>query len=140
MSLHTSKSPGAVAAPTAGLHLDAALLERLEARGIGMATVTLHVGAGTFQPVRHDDLSLHRMHAEWYRIGDEALAAVAAARQQGGRLVAVGTTVLRALESGHAAERCAPAPRRPSCSSHRASRSRSWTCWSPTSTCRAARC
>jgi S-adenosylmethionine:tRNA ribosyltransferase-isomerase len=94
-----ARAPGAVAAPTASLHFDEALLDALRAAGLATTTVTLHVGAGTFQPVRHDDLSLHRMHAEWYRIGDEALAAVAAARQQGGRLVAVGTTVLRALES-----------------------------------------
>jgi S-adenosylmethionine:tRNA ribosyltransferase-isomerase len=94
-----ARAPGAVAAPTASLHFDEALLAALRAAGLATTTVTLHVGAGTFQPVRHDDLSLHRMHAEWYRIGDEAVAAVAAARRQGGRVVAVGTTVLRALES-----------------------------------------
>ncbi|GIK86481.1 MAG: S-adenosylmethionine:tRNA ribosyltransferase-isomerase [Betaproteobacteria bacterium] len=91
--------PGAVAAPTAGLHFDAATLAALDARGVARATVTLHVGAGTFQPVTSDDLSRHRMHAEWFRIPDATAQAVAATRRRGGRVLAVGTTSLRALES-----------------------------------------
>jgi S-adenosylmethionine:tRNA ribosyltransferase-isomerase len=91
--------PGAVAAPTAALHFDAPLLERLAARGIGRAQVTLHVGAGTFQPVRTENLAEHAMHSEWYEIGSETAAAIGRARAAGGRIVAVGTTTLRALES-----------------------------------------
>jgi S-adenosylmethionine:tRNA ribosyltransferase-isomerase len=91
--------PGAVAAPTAGLHFDAALLESLRARGVTITKVTLHVGAGTFQPVRVEDLSRHAMHSEWYRIPEATAEAIARARAAGGRVVAVGTTALRALES-----------------------------------------
>ena len=91
--------PGAVAAPTAALHFDAALLAELTARGIEQASVTLHVGAGTFQPVRCDNLDEHRMHSEWFEVSEAAVAAVARARERGGRVVAVGTTSLRALES-----------------------------------------
>lgn len=94
-----AKQPGAVAAPTAGLHFDEALLARLQARGIQLAWLTLHVGAGTFQPVRTENLSEHRMHAESYEIPLETVAAVQAAQAAGGRVVAVGTTSLRALES-----------------------------------------
>ena len=94
-----AREPGAVAAPTAGLHFDAALLDAVRARGIAVATVTLHVGAGTFQPVRAEDLSKHVMHAEWYSIPGETVDAIAAARKKKGRVVAVGTTTLRALES-----------------------------------------
>lgn len=91
--------PGAVAAPTAGLHFTRDLLERLAARGVERATVTLHVGAGTFQPVRTRTLSEHRMHREWFDIGAAAAAAVNAAKAEQRRIVAVGTTSLRALES-----------------------------------------
>jgi S-adenosylmethionine:tRNA ribosyltransferase-isomerase len=91
--------PGAVAAPTAALHFDAPLLDALAARGVGSARVTLHVGAGTFQPVRAERLEDHRMHSEWYEVGPACVAAVDAARARGGRVVAVGTTSLRALES-----------------------------------------
>ena len=91
--------PGAVAAPTAALHFDAALLEALEARGIERCAVTLHVGAGTFQPVRSENLAAHVMHRERYEVGAEAVAAIARARARGGRIVAIGTTSLRALES-----------------------------------------
>ncbi|MEP7056798.1 MAG: tRNA preQ1(34) S-adenosylmethionine ribosyltransferase-isomerase QueA [Caldimonas sp.] len=91
--------PGAVAAPTAALHFDADLLERLRARRIGLARVTLHVGAGTFQPVRSDDLAGHRMHSERFDIPQATVAAIAATRAAGGRIVAVGTTTLRALEA-----------------------------------------
>lgn len=91
--------PGAVAAPTAALHFDAAMLDALAARGVRRAALTLHVGAGTFQPVRVDDISEHRMHSEWFEIGADTVAAIAATRAAGGRVVAVGTTTLRALES-----------------------------------------
>ena len=91
--------PGAVAAPTAALHFDEALLGALNERGIHRAGVTLHVGAGTFQPVRAERLEDHRMHSEWYEVSDETVTAVAAARARGGRVVAVGTTSVRALES-----------------------------------------
>ncbi len=94
-----AREPGAVAAPTAGLHFDTPLLEALRARGIATATLTLHIGAGTFQPVRVENISEHRMHAEWYRIDAPLCAAIEAARARGGRVVAVGTTVTRALES-----------------------------------------
>jgi S-adenosylmethionine:tRNA ribosyltransferase-isomerase len=94
--------PGAVAAPTAALHFDAALLDALAARGVQRAAVTLHVGAGTFQPVRVDNIAEHRMHSEWFEVGAATVAAIEATRAAGGRVVAVGTTVLRALESAAA--------------------------------------
>jgi S-adenosylmethionine:tRNA ribosyltransferase-isomerase len=93
---------GAVAAPTAGLHFDAAMLERLDAAGVGRTRVTLHVGAGTFQPVRVDDLRQHRMHAEWVEVTAAACERIAAARAAGGRIVAVGTTSVRSLETAAA--------------------------------------
>lgn len=92
-------SPGAVAAPTAGLHFDAPLLRRLEERGVSIASVTLHVGAGTFQPVRDDDLARHRLHAERYAIPPATRRALDACT---GRVVAVGTTVVRTLEAAAA--------------------------------------
>ncbi len=94
-----ARAPGSVAAPTAGLHFDEPLLARLRERGVRFAFVTLHVGAGTFQPVRVDDLSRHRMHAERYEVPAETAVAVAAARAAGQAVVAVGTTSLRTLES-----------------------------------------
>jgi S-adenosylmethionine:tRNA ribosyltransferase-isomerase len=94
-----ARERGSVAAPTAGLHFDAPLLERLRDRGIGIAHVTLHVGAGTFQPVRVHDLSQHRMHREHYVVPQATTEAIAATRERGGRIVAVGTTTLRTLES-----------------------------------------
>jgi len=94
-----AKSPGAVAAPTAGLHFDRAMLRRLGELGVRMAHVTLHVGSGTFQPVRVEDLAEHRMHGEWYRVPQECVAAIEAARAAGGRVLAIGTTSLRALEA-----------------------------------------
>jgi S-adenosylmethionine:tRNA ribosyltransferase-isomerase len=97
-----AREPGAVAAPTASLHFDAPLLARMEALGVERQTVTLHVGAGTFQPLRVEDVSLHVMHAERYAIPDALVAAVARCRAAGGRVVAIGTTVLRALESAAA--------------------------------------
>ena len=94
-----SKTPGAVAAPTAGLHFDDALLEKLKAKGVRFAYVTLHVGAGTFQPVRVETLADHNMHSEWYTMPQETVDAVQAARDAGRDVVAVGTTSMRALES-----------------------------------------
>lgn len=95
-------SPGAVAAPTAGLHFDEAMLEELRAGGVVLARVTLHVGAGTFQPVRVEDVREHRMHSEWYEVPEETVQAIATARARGGRVLAVGTTSLRALEAASA--------------------------------------
>ena len=97
-----ARVPGAVAAPTAGLHFDDALLAALEAKGVTRATLTLHVGAGTFQPVRTDDVSRHVMHSEWYSVPQETVDAIARAKAGGGRVVAVGTTALRALEAAAA--------------------------------------
>ncbi len=94
-----ARHPGAVAAPTASLHFDAALLERLDARGIRRTCVTLHVGAGTFQPVRTADPALHVMHSECFSIGTEACEELELVRRHGGRIVAVGTTVVRVLET-----------------------------------------
>ena len=90
---------GAVAAPTAGLHFDDALLDALRERGVQFGHVTLHVGAGTFQPVRVDDVRQHRMHSEWINVGAELVQQVRRTREAGGRVIAVGTTVVRALES-----------------------------------------
>jgi S-adenosylmethionine:tRNA ribosyltransferase-isomerase len=94
-----ARERGSVAAPTAGLHFDAPLLERLRARGIAIAHVTLHVGAGTFQPVRVHDLSEHRMHREHYHVPQATAESIAATKARGGRVVAIGTTTLRTLES-----------------------------------------
>lgn len=94
-----ARVPGAVAAPTAGLHFDEALLQRLREAGFGIAHLTLHVGAGTFQPLRVEDLSQHRMHAERFEVTSELVSVIARTRAAGGRVVAVGTTVARALES-----------------------------------------
>ncbi|MDR7271076.1 S-adenosylmethionine:tRNA ribosyltransferase-isomerase [Pelomonas saccharophila] len=94
-----AKEPGAVAAPTAALHFDAALLARLTEGGVQQAHVTLHVGAGTFQPVRVEQLADHKMHSEWFEVPQSTVDAVAACHARGGRVVAVGTTTLRALES-----------------------------------------
>ena len=91
--------PGAVAAPTAGLHFDAALLDALRAKGAAVAKLTLHVGAGTFQPVRVEELARHVMHSEWYSVPQATVDAIAKARAAKGRVIAVGTTALRALES-----------------------------------------
>jgi S-adenosylmethionine:tRNA ribosyltransferase-isomerase len=100
--------PGAVAAPTAGLHFDGPMLERLLTAGIDVTRLTLHVGAGTFQPIRSDDIAGHRMHAERFRVPPETVAAIQAARRRGRRVVAVGTTVVRALESAAADGALAP--------------------------------
>ncbi|MEI2418119.1 tRNA preQ1(34) S-adenosylmethionine ribosyltransferase-isomerase QueA [Orrella sp. JC864] len=108
-----AREPGAVAAPTAGLHFDQAMLAALAQQGVARAFVTLHVGAGTFQPVRVQKLDEHVMHAEWYTVPAETVAAVARARAAGGRVIAVGTTSVRALESAAAQAadtQAAPAP------------------------------
>lgn len=94
-----AREAGAVAAPTAGLHFDASLLEALRARGVETGHITLHVGAGTFQPVRVDDVQNHHMHSEWIHVEDALVEQVRRTRAAGGRVVAVGTTVVRALES-----------------------------------------
>lgn len=94
-----AETPGAVAAPTAGLHFDPALLEQLKNAGIESTTVTLHVGAGTFQPVRVDNIEDHLMHAEWLEVSQSTCDAVAAAKARGGRVIAVGTTAVRSLET-----------------------------------------
>jgi len=103
-----ARAPGAVAAPTAGLHFDAALLAACERAGVVRSYVTLHVGAGTFQPVRVDDLGEHHMHAEHVDVPAATCEAVAACRARGGRVVAVGTTAVRALESAAGAGPLAP--------------------------------
>jgi len=94
-----AETPGAVAAPTAGLHFDQALLEQLKASGVQSTTVTLHVGAGTYQPVRVDNIEDHHMHAEWLEVPQSACDAVAVAKSAGGRIIAVGTTAVRSLET-----------------------------------------
>lgn len=94
-----AEKTGAIAAPTAGLHFTPALIETLKARGVGFARVTLHVGAGTFLPVKVDRVKDHKMHAEWGEVTEETVAAIKAAREKGGRIIAIGTTSLRLLES-----------------------------------------
>jgi S-adenosylmethionine:tRNA ribosyltransferase-isomerase len=94
-----AKNPGAVAAPTAGLHFDESILQQLRDAGVQLATVTLHVGAGTFTPVREEDLSKHKMHHEWFSIPEQTLQAIEETKKNGGRVIAIGTTSLRALES-----------------------------------------
>jgi len=94
-----ARNAGAVAAPTAGLHFDEPLLEAIRAKGVATAFVTLHVGAGTFQPVRVDRIEDHHMHREWLQVDQAVVDAVAACRARGGRVIAVGTTSVRSLES-----------------------------------------
>ncbi len=103
-----ARKPGAVAAPTAGLHMDDALLARLRESGVELGYVTLHVGAGTFQPVREDDLDQHVMHPEYVEVSPELVARIEATRAQGGRVVALGTTVVRSLESAAQSGRLGP--------------------------------
>lgn len=100
---------GAVAAPTAGLHFTPELLERLDARGVRRTTITLHVGAGTFLPVKVEDTDDHHMHTEWYEIPETAARAIAETRARGGRIVAVGTTSLRTLEAAARPDGAVPA-------------------------------
>jgi len=94
-----AKEPGAVAAPTAGLHFDEALLARLDSKGVDRAFVTLHVGAGTFQPVKADNLQDHVMHSEWLNVSATVIEKIKQTKQRGGRVIAVGTTSVRCLES-----------------------------------------
>jgi S-adenosylmethionine:tRNA ribosyltransferase-isomerase len=103
-----ARRQGAVAAPTASLHFDQALLDEIDARGVQRAFITLHVGAGTFQPVRTDSVGAHVMHAEFVEVGAETCDRVAQTRARGGRVVAVGTTVVRALESAAGGGELAP--------------------------------
>lgn len=103
-----ARAPGAVAAPTAGLHFDRALLERLDAHGVERAFLTLHVGAGTFAPVRTERVEDHELHAEWLMVSAETCAAVERCRARGGRVVAVGTTSVRALETAARSGTLAP--------------------------------
>jgi len=99
-----ARNPGAVAAPTAGLHFDDALFAKLDAMGVKRGFLTLHVGAGTFQPVRVENIAEHRMHSEWYAISPELAEAIRTTRAAGGRVIAVGTTSMRALESAAQAD------------------------------------
>jgi S-adenosylmethionine:tRNA ribosyltransferase-isomerase len=94
-----AQNPGAVAAPTAGLHFDDALLARLDERGVERATLTLHVGAGTFQPVRVENISEHKMHSEWYQLPQTLVDRIVATKARGNKVIAVGTTSMRALEA-----------------------------------------
>jgi S-adenosylmethionine:tRNA ribosyltransferase-isomerase len=103
-----ARAPGAVAAPTAGLHFDAATLDVLAARGVERTFLTLHVGAGTFAPVRTQRIEDHELHAEWLEVSAEACAAVERCRSNGGRVVAVGTTSVRALETAARGGKLAP--------------------------------
>jgi S-adenosylmethionine:tRNA ribosyltransferase-isomerase len=103
-----ARAPGAVAAPTAGLHFDPALFAALEARGVHRAFVTLHVGAGTFQPIRVPDIADHVMHPEWVQVPAATATAIAAARAAGARVIGVGTTVVRSLEAAAADGRVQP--------------------------------
>ncbi|MDH2328732.1 tRNA preQ1(34) S-adenosylmethionine ribosyltransferase-isomerase QueA [Cereibacter sp. SYSU M97828] len=103
-----ARHSGAVAAPTASLHFDAELLEALRAKGVAFTEVTLHVGAGTFLPVKVEDVTTHRMHAEWGEVTPEAAAAINATKDAGGRVIPVGTTALRLIESAAASGRVEP--------------------------------
>jgi len=103
-----ARRPGAVAAPTAGLHFDVRMLERLSALGVKMAYLTLHVGSGTFQPLRLENLDEHLMHAEYCEVDAAVVEQVVAAREQGGRIIAVGTTAVRALETASLSGKISP--------------------------------
>ncbi|SPF80399.1 tRNA preQ1(34) S-adenosylmethionine ribosyltransferase-isomerase QueA [Pseudoprimorskyibacter insulae] len=103
-----ARNSGAVAAPTASLHFDAPLLEALAAKGVGFVHVTLHVGAGTFLPVKVDDVTQHKMHAEWGQVTEDAAKRIAEAKANGGRVIPVGTTALRLIESAAAGGQIAP--------------------------------
>jgi S-adenosylmethionine:tRNA ribosyltransferase-isomerase len=94
-----ARAPGAVAAPTAALHFDEGVLAALAARGVHTASVTLHVGAGTFQPVKTENIAEHTMHSEWYEVPESTQQAIAACKARGGKVLAVGTTTVRTLES-----------------------------------------
>ncbi|MDY7016255.1 MAG: tRNA preQ1(34) S-adenosylmethionine ribosyltransferase-isomerase QueA, partial [Cyanobacteriota bacterium] len=100
-----ARSPGSAAAPTAGLHFTESLLEALQQRGVRLAYITLHVGVGTFRPVAVEDIQQHVMHEEWFEVGEEAIETILQTRADGGRTIAVGTTVTRALEGAARATR-----------------------------------
>jgi S-adenosylmethionine:tRNA ribosyltransferase-isomerase len=108
-----NEKPGAVAAPTAGLHFDEPLLEKIKAKGIELAFVTLHVGAGTFQPVRVDEIKDHVMHSEYVEVPSEVVQQINAAKERGGRVIAVGTTSMRSLESAAQAAKSKGVPLEP---------------------------
>jgi len=124
-----AKYPGAVAAPTAGLHFSEELLKDLRDMGVQETFVTLHVGAGTFQPVREEDLSKHQMHAEWFEMSQECADAINQAKREGRRVVAVGTTSLRANRRLEMTERLKPGRWTRGFSLRRAIASRSLTPW-----------
>lgn len=94
-----AREVGSAAAPTAGLHFTPGLIDKLRARGVGFAEVTLHVGLGTFRPVKEDNILDHKMHSEWYSVGEEAAEQIRRTRAEGGRVIAVGTTSCRTLEA-----------------------------------------
>ena len=143
-----AQHPGAVAAPTAGLHFDEPMLARLRGMGVQLAWLTLHVGAGTFQPVRVDNLAEHKMHSEYYDIPQATVQAIASARAAGRDVIAVGTTSLRALESAARAGArnrdpivaSVPEQAKPICSSRRATAFASRTGCSPIFICPSRRC
>lgn len=112
-----ARDPGAVAAPTAGLHFDQQMLDETRDAGVSHAFVTLHVGAGTFQSLRDEDIERNRLHAERVQVSEACCEAVRNARQAGGRVIAIGTTSVRALESASANGEIEPFDRRPICSS-----------------------
>ena len=97
-----ARNPGAVAAPTAGLHFDRDMLDKIDLQGVGRVCVTLHVGAGTFQPVRSENIEDHRMHAEYLEVSESVCEAIEQAKNRGGRIIAVGTTAVRSLETAAA--------------------------------------
>ena len=103
-----ARRPGAVAAPTAGLHFTRTMIEELERKGVVCTYVTLHVGAGTFQPVRGDTIENHKMHSEWYQVEEKVCEQVHATKKAGNRVIAVGTTSVRCLESATTAGRVQP--------------------------------
>jgi S-adenosylmethionine:tRNA ribosyltransferase-isomerase len=103
-----AKEAGAVAAPTAGLHFDDTLMEKIKAKGVSIAQVTLHVGAGTFQPIKADKIEDHIMHSEWIHVDQGVCDAIKACKAKGGRVIAVGTTVVRTLESASSCGEIAP--------------------------------
>ncbi len=108
-----ASQPGSVAAPTAGLHFTSELLEQLSQRGIERASVTLHVGIGTFQPIQVEEVTEHQVHPEWCSVPAGTVEAVEACRRRGGRVIAVGTTTTRTLETAARQGRCNPGPARP---------------------------
>lgn len=128
-----ANNPGAVAAPTAGLHFDETMLATLRAQGVETAFVALHVGAGTFQPVRAETLAEHVMHSERYAIPETTVAAIRQTQARGGRVCAVRAPVCARWNRPPVRAHCWPAKAKPICSSPQATASRWWNVWSPTS-------